>query len=268
MSTDSTPTVTPSGWYPDPGAPEARLRYWDGIAWTPHTHDPAAPMPMTPPRVSRLPLAPGFASLARAVRILLGLSAAVFAGSALVHACGVVLIGGWAHDPTSADLATGRLFDAATVIAGAVTMLALLGTAVTFLVWFHQAYTCDRVDGLRLREQPKWAVWGWLVPFISLVKPPRMTADLWHASEPVAPGEPVAMTSPTPRSVSAWWALWLGGLFLDRVSTQLARSEDFGRLAAAMGVSCAGDVLLLGAALLLARVVRRISDNLLLPRQA
>lgn len=42
-------TQIPAGWYPDP-APQSlpgRLRYWDGAAWTEHTHDPQpAPQPV------------------------------------------------------------------------------------------------------------------------------------------------------------------------------------------------------------------------------
>jgi hypothetical protein len=267
MSSDSTATTTQPGWYPDPSGPGQLLRYWDGAVWTPHTHDPASPLPMSPPRGGRRPLGPGFAQLGRAVRILLRLCAVALGVSAVVHAWGVVMLGGWARDPATADLAAGRAYDMVDMATGAATVLALLGTAVTFLVWFHQAYTCDRIDAVRLREQPKWAVWGWIVPFIALVKPPRMTADLWHASAPVAPGEPVARTSPGPRIVAMWWMLWLGGGSLDRVSTQLGKGEEIGGLVAAVAVSFAGDLLLLGAALLLARVVRRISDNLLLPRQ-
>jgi len=28
----------PAGWFPAPGGPEGRLRYWDGAAWTEHYH--------------------------------------------------------------------------------------------------------------------------------------------------------------------------------------------------------------------------------------
>ena len=36
------PTTPPAGWYADPGGSDD-LRWWDGTAWTPHTHaDPAS----------------------------------------------------------------------------------------------------------------------------------------------------------------------------------------------------------------------------------
>ena len=267
MSSDSTATTTSAGWYPDPGGPGRLLRYWDGATWTTHTHDPASLRLNSAPRGYRPPLGPGFAELGRAVQILLRLCAVMFGGSAVLHAWGVVLLGGWAHDPAGADAAAARAWDMVDMAAGAATWLALLGTVVTFLVWFHQAFTCDRVNPVRLCDQPKWAVWGWLVPFVALVKPPDMTADLWHASAPVAPGEPVATTAPGPRIVTTWWALWLGGMFLEWLSTLMGNGEEIGQIVAGLAVRCAGDLLLIGAALLLSRVVRRISDNLLLPRQ-
>ena len=40
--TDQSPTAPAAGWYADPGG-SGELRWWDGEAWTPHTHaDPAS----------------------------------------------------------------------------------------------------------------------------------------------------------------------------------------------------------------------------------
>lgn len=37
--------LPPSGWYPDPYGVPGLLRWWDGSAWTQHTHDGGAPAP-------------------------------------------------------------------------------------------------------------------------------------------------------------------------------------------------------------------------------
>lgn len=37
--------LPPSGWYPDPYGVPGLLRWWDGSAWTQHTHDEGAPAP-------------------------------------------------------------------------------------------------------------------------------------------------------------------------------------------------------------------------------
>jgi hypothetical protein len=41
--------TAPANWYPDPQQPlSGVLRYWDGTAWTAHTHDPSAPARTAP----------------------------------------------------------------------------------------------------------------------------------------------------------------------------------------------------------------------------
>ncbi len=37
--------MPPQGWYPDPSGAAGTYRYWDGSAWTAHTHAAAAPYP-------------------------------------------------------------------------------------------------------------------------------------------------------------------------------------------------------------------------------
>jgi hypothetical protein len=38
-------TAAPAGWHPDPANPSGALRWWDGNAWTTHTHPVAANAP-------------------------------------------------------------------------------------------------------------------------------------------------------------------------------------------------------------------------------
>jgi hypothetical protein len=42
MGDRMTTNTAPPGWHPDPSNPGGALRWWDGIAWTHHTQQPAA----------------------------------------------------------------------------------------------------------------------------------------------------------------------------------------------------------------------------------
>jgi hypothetical protein len=46
-------STAPPGWHPDPSNPGGALRWWDGSAWTTHTHQAVA----TAPRVVTAPAA-------------------------------------------------------------------------------------------------------------------------------------------------------------------------------------------------------------------
>lgn len=53
-------STAPPGWHPDPSNPGGALRWWDGSAWTTHTHQAVAraPQPVaTAPRVVTAPAA-------------------------------------------------------------------------------------------------------------------------------------------------------------------------------------------------------------------
>ncbi|MDE0802586.1 MAG: DUF2510 domain-containing protein [Acidimicrobiales bacterium] len=56
------PGATPAGWYPDTNQP-GTLRYWDGAAWTQHTHRSNAPspaVPATPTAAAAAPVPSGY----------------------------------------------------------------------------------------------------------------------------------------------------------------------------------------------------------------
>jgi hypothetical protein len=63
-------TAAPAGWHPDPSNPGGALRWWDGSAWTTHTHPvvpspsqavatPASVLPTQPQAIAGAPAWPG-----------------------------------------------------------------------------------------------------------------------------------------------------------------------------------------------------------------
>lgn len=52
-------STAPPGWHPDPSNPGGALRWWDGSAWTTHTHQVASQAPQTvAPAAAVLPTRP------------------------------------------------------------------------------------------------------------------------------------------------------------------------------------------------------------------
>jgi hypothetical protein len=65
---------------------------------------------------------------------------------------------------------------------------------LAFIWWFQCAYR-NRADRRVTRYKPIWAVVGWLVPGLNLVRPPQIMSEL---------------TSRSPL-VATWWSLWAVG---------------------------------------------------------
>jgi hypothetical protein len=57
--------------------------------------------------------------------------------------------------------------------------LTYLATVTGFLVWFHRAYTNLHSLGMEpLRLRAGWAVGGWFVPILNLVRPKQIMSDI------------------------------------------------------------------------------------------
>lgn len=79
----------------------------------------------------------------------------------------------------------------------AVPAAVLVGGAA-FVWWFHRAYSnlAAASGGTATRFRPIWAVVGWVVPLLNIVRPPQIMSDLTARSSSVPP----------------WWILWgIGG---------------------------------------------------------
>jgi Protein kinase domain/Domain of unknown function (DUF4328) len=151
----------------------------------------------------------------------------------------------------------------------------LLLTALVFLLWFRRAYWNLLALGAgRLRYTGGWAVWGWLVPLLSLVRPKQLLNDIWRASDPALPaGQPEAWRRrPVPSVLTWWWLVFLASVAARAVTTEsfhgLAQVMTFGLLGRAIdlirptsGVQALADLLTAAAALLALRVVRMVTER-------
>jgi len=61
-------------------------------------------------------------------------------------------------------------------------------TALAFVVWFYRAYENLRPLGVEnLRWGSGWAIGGWFVPLLNLVRPKSLANDIWRGSDPALP---------------------------------------------------------------------------------
>ncbi|MGL5928164.1 MAG: DUF4328 domain-containing protein [Dermatophilaceae bacterium] len=202
----------PPAWRPDPASAD-RARWWNGSAWT----DRVRPGRVHPGRPA---LGPGFGRLATWVQVSavvapLGGLAQVVVDRWYTH----VLAGGLLR-PGSVDDSTVRLTGVVSELAG---LIAFAGYALAFAMlvsWLWQAYGCDLVDPGRLTHSRGWVLGSWFVPFLNLVRPYRIVADVRDAAPP-AHG-PVGVVRRA--AVACWW--WAILLALGCTVVGAARSAE------------------------------------------
>jgi hypothetical protein len=118
---------------------------------------------------------------------------------------------------------------------GILQVVLQLVTVIAFLVWFHRSHrNLSALGNERLKYTPGWAVGGFFVPFLNLVRPLQVMREIWHGSDPagyrrdtdpeMAPAARDAQ--PTPPLVGLWWALFLITNALGRIIFRMAFNED------------------------------------------
>ena len=94
-------------------------------------------------------------------------------------------------------------------VAAVVSVLWLLPTGIIFIVWFHAAYrSLPALEFYGSRHTSGWAIGGWFVPFLNLVRPYRIADDLWRAGGEYEGGAR-RRAGRSSSLVSAWWAFYL-----------------------------------------------------------
>jgi hypothetical protein len=252
---------SPAGWYQDPQDP-SRSRYWTGTAWTswrrrgPGTRGPGTPPPPPPYRPLTV--------LAWAVVALLAADLVVTALSVRSDWGLLDLTNPQAQDAAAVADAEQAAWDARLSLLALLQAGLYLATGVAFVAWFHRAYQNLVAFGTEaLRFTTGWAVGGWLVPILSLVRPKQLADDLWRATDPALPDQPGAAWKlvRVPPWLHAWWLLFVLWSAAGILARDPGRHPSLQQLRRVVMATLAGDVLALPAGVLACLVVIRITQR-------
>jgi hypothetical protein len=237
----------------------------------------AAPRPVEPapvaaprrdaPRVAQHRTTPG------RMRPLRGISYAVFAAlavallvqvvAALGHLELIDFADGIAHGATPDTARAAQIETRAEAVAIWMAVISLVA-AVPFCAWFHRAHANLRAARLdHLQYASAWAIGGFFVPFLNLVRPFQVMTEVWAGTAYLAG---VARVSKWRNARASPWVGWWWGLLLAAGVASVAGGFVLGSSQNATGVAASGwialtaSLLRAGSALCAVEVVRRITD--------
>lgn len=143
--------------------------------------------------------------LANAVVTGLAVICAVDLWSIVANLHRASLVSRFASHPASISLLAAHHADQQVSISGLVYVLVLVVVGVLFLVWLHEVVTdLHRLRPGTPRYSPAWAVGGWFVPILNLIRPKQVVDDAWRASAPTG-----RAGSQPPAFLSYWWTGWI-----------------------------------------------------------
>jgi hypothetical protein len=156
----------------------------------------------------------------------------------------------------------------------------LIVTGILFLFWLHLTVRLTKgLGGDTLRWTPQDAVWGFIIPFISFLRPYHVVRDVNDQLAPDLVPEPPMQVRPegyrgvefrpppSPvklphASIGAWWAaFWVGNVLANIASRQDARTVD--ALITQDTLNSVSDGVDIASAVLAIVVVRAVSARLL-----
>ena len=96
-------------------------------------------------------------------------------------------------------------------LVGLAQLLAFVGAAVCFVLWFHDVYgAVPAITGRATNHDRKWVFWGFVVPFLNIFRPQQMMRETWDVMLQRwlrdADGSPALV--PADR-VNIWWGLYI-----------------------------------------------------------
>ena len=176
---------------------------------------PVLPMPMPPPDIhpaSSVPRWDGpFQAGARTDHPADGLHRGQCAGRVAGRLWHRAFQHTWQDDPSTVVDADAVYFDTMTLVLSGLNFLVLTATGIATMTWLYQAYGSRQANPALLPHARWWTIGGWLIPFISLVRPFQlMRISTWQQP----PRRRLRRACPpwwSPSSFGWWWVCYLLG---------------------------------------------------------
>lgn len=112
------------------------------------------------------------------------------------------------------------------VVVGLGSVVIFISTVIIHCVWTNRMNKNARALGAQGMEYtPGWAVGWFFVPIANLYKPFSVASEIYRASAP-GPDGMHWKDEPTPGILNFWWACWIIGFLLDRVSGVVAQDKE------------------------------------------
>lgn len=156
-----------------------------------------------------------------------------------------------------------RAYDITGGVLFAAQIALLTATSGLFLLWSYESRSNLRALGARkLDYTTAWAVGGWLVPGLNLVRPYQVMREIWKASDPATMDRFAWKEAPTPSLLSLWWGAFLvfAGLETTAAAMMLSAGQELAKFQVARGVSIFADASAAIGASLAYFVVTKITE--------
>jgi hypothetical protein len=126
---------------------------------------------------------------------------------------------------------------------GIIQLLLILATIVFFIMWFHRAYkNLHRLGINTLQYTQGWAIGGWFVPFLNLVRPYTIMKEIWKNTQEYVFTKETGIRSSAPTIIGWWWGTWLLSNVLGNASGKIAlRANSIDQMITSTQVSMFSD---------------------------
>lgn len=160
------------------------------------------------------------------------------------------------------DMETAEQSDTIVAVASLGFILSFVATIIFFLLWFRRAYAnLHRLENSHsiLSYSEGWAVGGWFVPFLNLVRPYTIMKEIWNETQSNIPEKLQRDGLVGSSLIGWWWAAWLVYNFLSNLTSRMGGEKEIADIAFGLRAGCMGALCALPAAILAILVIQKIN---------